>query len=293
MPNDQPDWISPTAQVQREIGSLTPAAGATLSASFPVPAECQALGFLVDLKNGIFVPTNLTVQGDQTGLFYFNTVTPTGIINLEHRALADTSVTLLVQSPAAGPAKVRLLAYTAHPIVSVRNVSNTPLTVDVTDRAGRQLGDIVDRIERALGHVRIQDWSGTTTASVFAGTTANDLSVVQKDPEPWQAPRAWARSRVVANGVTTLVAASGTQHIFVFGWYLGMDGSTNGVLAHMQDGGAKAFAALSGNGAGLSLVSVTGYHNGLDLGAGARLDLNADSIPAGGAVEAIVSYSQA
>lgn len=241
MPNDQPDWVSPTAQVQREIGSLTPAASATLTQSFPVPTECQALGFLVDLKNGIFIPTNLTVQGDQTGVFYFNTATPTGIVNLEHRALADTSVTMSVTSPAAGAAKVRLLAFTAHPIVSVRNVSNTPLTVDVTDRAGRILGDIVDRATRLLGLARIQTSDGVSLLQ--GGESVNALRVTHfnSTPAPWQAPSSIALIDIPAglavNGTQTIVAAVVNQTVRLHGYHLETDAASSVGIASLEDTG--------------------------------------------------------
>ena len=212
MPNDQPDWVSPTSQVQKVLGFLNPAANTQVSQSFAVPTEAQALGFLVDTSGGVFFPVNLTLVGDQSQNFYFNTVTPQGGVNLEHRSLVDTSVTFTVKSPVAGAAKVWLFCWTAHPVVSIENVRTNPLTVDVTDRAGRVLGDIVDRLNRQLGRVVNVDTlnNAVSVAQDLGGNFR--LATYRTVPATWEVPNlsaGYSTGSLAGNGTITILAGGG------------------------------------------------------------------------------------
>lgn len=166
------------------------------------------------------------------------------------------------------------------------SVSAGSVTYQAFALIGPEATNILNRIQANL-------YATDTPLAAVASALAVTRQGVGTGPAPWEAPTAWARVRITSNTTTNMVAANGSMHIYVFGWYLGMDGATNGVLAHLQDGTPRPFGALTGNGAAVSFASITGYHNGLDLGSGSKIDLLTDSVPGGGGVEAIVSYTQA
>ena len=196
MPNDQPDYVSPTAQVQRILGSVTAGAGATVSTSFPVPTECQQLGLRIDGNAPNLTPASMSLKGDQSNDFIMQFASVALGLHLDHRPITDTSVTLSVTAPAGGPSKVTLLSFTSHPAVSVENLPDNPLTVKFT-----------------LGSVFLQTGAGISIVTAADASNRTRLGVYEPTPEPWQAPAssfgsASAGFSVAAGGTQVVIAGS-------------------------------------------------------------------------------------
>lgn len=227
MPNDQPDYVSPTAQVQRILGSVTAAAGLSANASFNIPTECQAIGLVIDGNAPNLTPASMSVTGNQSNqqLMGFPSVNPA--LHLEQRSIVDTSVTLGVTAPAGGPSKVTLLSYTSHPVVAVENLPDKPLTVAVQ-----------------LSPVFLRTGAGIDITTALAGGSRTRLDVYESDPEPWQAPASSfvtgsGGASVAANGSVVLIAGVPAQTI-TLNRIRRFCNASNTVNVWESDDGAKA-----------------------------------------------------
>lgn len=190
MANDQPDYVSPTAQVQRVLGSVTALAGASAQQSFPVPTECQQLGLRIDGNAPNLTPASMSVKGDQSNDFIMQFSSVALGLHLDHRPIVDTSVTLAVNAPAGGPSKVSLISFTSHPAVSVENLPDNPLTAKLQ-----------------LSPVFIQTGAGISIVTGVDGNNQTRFGVYQPTPEPWQSPA----SSFASGAAGFSVAGNGTQ----------------------------------------------------------------------------------
>lgn len=273
--NDQPDWVSPTAQVQRVLGSVTSPANGNVSTSFPVPTECQELGLVIDGNGPNVTPTAMSVRGDQSNDLLMNFAPVALGLHIDHRPITDTSVTLNVQAPAGGPSKVTLLSFTSHPAVSVENLPDKALTVKFTG-----------------GSVFLQTGAGVNIVTAVDGNGQTRLGVYEPTPEPWQSPA----SSFGAAAAGVALAASGSSVLIagVFGQTITLNrikrlaNASNSIVVWEDDGSVKTVwtdVQTPGGSDGIECGGMT-----LPVSAGLRIrNINA---VATGTIWATVHYTQ-
>lgn len=283
MPKDSPDWTRTTSQPSRPLATFTAPPNATTTRTVTLQPGCFCIGILLNSLSNV---TAVTVTGNVTGIAYSVNVTAgTGFGTLYFVPVLsayDTSVVVGVQMGLGGQTATVYVAEILSPEI-VAIYQSGLLSVDVSSS-----------FSRVVGKVEITDGTGTPIVDIATGGSgAHRLAVYQPDPLPWQAPRAFADLGRNAAGTVNMVAQSGTQHIYVFGWSLSMDGAQGGTLAFLQDQSGNHFAELSLNGNANALSTVNGFEGGLDLGASAKVDLNVTALPAGSRVIAKLGYTQA
>ena len=295
MPNDLRDWTSAAGAPQRGLATFTAPPNATTPNTVTISRGTHSIAVVLNSLTNV---NSISVTGVQTGVVYAaNLINLTAFGTLFFVPVLsdfDNQITVAVtMGIGAQTATVRVAEILDPEIVAIFQ-SNTlvvqgtgisaSVNTDPIDRAGRLLGitDVSDRAARLLGQADVTDRNTRILGNL--GTV----------PPPWQSPRDWRSVSTAVNGAVTLVAAVAGQNIWVFGWDFEMDGSTNGVLAHLQDVTVgRPIGSLSCNGAAVAIASHSGFAGGLPIGVGNGLNLNAVSVPAGGNVRCSVTFSQA
>lgn len=224
----QPDPGHPLQQVttQQEtvLGTVSASAGASSTKDFTVPAGTLAVGFATYSGSGLSTAESVTIQGDQTGMQYFDVASASSSDGVQPAAFdaTDMSVTVILdQTGSASGAKIDVLAWPVLPVTTIKqNQGALPPGVFLERSDGVSID--VDQGSAGAGSLRI--------GASLAGATA----------APWQSPNL-ANVRIARTFPTSqataveLIAGVANERIWIFGLSLAWDASAAASSLHLVD----------------------------------------------------------
>lgn len=235
---------------QTIVGTITTTGDSTQHCStFSIPSGALALGYLITAGNF----SNVSGLGIQSNFLYFS-VAPTAVGGFNTFPYSGYDSTVKFCATDSGAAStVVFLAFTYTANVQIQQVPGTYVKTKLFDANNNEIGT---------------DTVGANISLLVSNAKATAA--------PWQAPNqlpvTFSGNIAASPSFTSLVAASGTKHIYLFDIIWTTDSTVIGGYSLFFNNGTQNIAVLRG-----SEESGSAQFNGVDLGASAQLQVQNDS----------------